>query len=468
MNRSTLWLLCLLGCAIISQGLARPQDEYQDDGDGDDYPNEDEDEEDDGPPPHIKSKSTSQIIDIGGVVVLPCEVEGNPNAITRMWRKDKIGLYLGSVPQAAGPRHSLLPDGSLEIRQVSAADAGRYSCMISSSKGDEVHHELQVKSSAQIVSVSPSEKKVIRKGSPLTLECIAQGYPTPSIKWFRNGHVLEDQDPSIHGARYTINNATLEDSGIYKCTATNGQQQPDEKTVEIEVHYPPQIKIARAIVPTGEGYESELKCTVQGMKKPELKWYRSEDQKPIMSSERVKFETKGNDHILRILRTQASDFGDYICEAKNSEGQEQAVITLTGKPSRPEPDTVLTEGESKNPLLSFKIESYAPIESYELLYKKEEMDEWISVNPAVVPPTEGRFYIVKHVFPNLPPGVYNAQLKARNVHGWSEMSSKVTFPREHEGDLTETGLLAVEGSAASELRISLALVVSLLVAHYYC
>lgn len=33
---------------------------------------------------------------------------------------------------------------------------------------------------------------------------------------------------------------------------------------------PPQIKIDRAIVPTGVGYESELKCTVTGLKKPEV------------------------------------------------------------------------------------------------------------------------------------------------------------------------------------------------------
>lgn len=33
---------------------------------------------------------------------------------------------------------------------------------------------------------------------------------------------------------------------------------------------PPLIKIDRAIVPTGVGYESELKCTVTGLKKPEV------------------------------------------------------------------------------------------------------------------------------------------------------------------------------------------------------
>lgn len=48
--------------------------------------------------------------------------------------------------------------------------------------------------------------------------------------------MLEDQDPSIHGARYTIEHASADDAGMYKCTATNGQQVPDEKTIEVQVH----------------------------------------------------------------------------------------------------------------------------------------------------------------------------------------------------------------------------------------
>ncbi|XP_054289217.1 neogenin-like [Macrosteles quadrilineatus] len=470
MNRSTFWLLCLLGCALFNQGLARPQqDDYQEDGEGDDYPDGDEDEES-GPPPQIISRGSTQVVEVGNVAFLPCDVDGNPSSFSRIWRKDKTGLFVGNIAQGdQNPRITNLANGTLEIRQIEPSDAGTYYCKISSGKGEEIQHILQVKSAARITSFSPSEKSVnIRKGSSLTLECIAQGYPTPSIKWFRNGHVLEDQDPSIHGARYTITSASLEDSGMYKCTATNGQQMPDEKIVEVEVHYPPQITIGRAIVPTGEGYESELKCSVNGMKKPELRWYRNEDQKPIMASDRIRLEKKGHEHILRILKTQQSDFGDYVCEAKNTEGQQQAIITLTGKPSKPEPDTVVTEGESKNPLLTFRIESFAPIEDYELLYKREESDEWTSVKPSVTAPYDGRFYIMKHTLQGLEPGVYNAQLKAKNIHGWSEMSTKITFPKEHEGDLTETGLLAVEGSAASELRISLALLVSLLVAHFSC
>lgn len=38
-----------------------------------------------------------------------------------------------------------------------------------------------------ITKITPNERTVtVKQDSSLTLECIAQGYPTPSIKWFKN------------------------------------------------------------------------------------------------------------------------------------------------------------------------------------------------------------------------------------------------------------------------------------------
>lgn len=53
--------------------------------------------------------------------------------------------------------------------------------------------------------------------------------------------------------------------------------------------------------------------------------------KPIVPSSRIHLDRNGHDHILKIVKTQQSDFGDYTCEAKNSEGEASAVIHLTGK-----------------------------------------------------------------------------------------------------------------------------------------
>lgn len=62
----------------------------------------------------------------------------------------------------------------------------------------------------------------------------------------------------------------------------------------------------------------------------QLKWYKDNEKKPIVPSSRIHLDRSGHDHILKIVKTQQSDFGEYTCEAKNSEGQESAVIRLTG------------------------------------------------------------------------------------------------------------------------------------------
>lgn len=61
-----------------------------------------------------------------------------------------------------------------------------------------------------------------------------------------------------------------------------------------------------------------------------MKWYKDSEPKPIVSSHRVHLDRNGYDHILKIVKTQPSDFGEYTCEARNTEGRASASIHLTG------------------------------------------------------------------------------------------------------------------------------------------
>jgi len=68
-------------------------------------------------------------------------------------------------------------------------------------------------------------------GSPLTLSCTSEGSPPDTFTWMKDG-VPVTQSPSIttvnHNSTsavfhttYTINSATISDSGTYTCTVTN-------------------------------------------------------------------------------------------------------------------------------------------------------------------------------------------------------------------------------------------------------
>lgn len=72
---------------------------------------------------------------------------GFAGAFSRIWRKDKTGLFVGNIVQGdQNPRITNLVNGTLEIRQIEPSDAGTYYCKISSGKGEEIQHILQVKS----------------------------------------------------------------------------------------------------------------------------------------------------------------------------------------------------------------------------------------------------------------------------------------------------------------------------------
>ncbi|XP_048589077.1 uncharacterized protein LOC116616597 isoform X1 [Nematostella vectensis] len=64
----------------------------------------------------------------------------------------------------------------------------------------------------------PSNYTITQIGSRVTLTCEVRGIPTPNITWSKLG------DPRLRstGSTFTISGFTVEDRGIYVCTASNG------------------------------------------------------------------------------------------------------------------------------------------------------------------------------------------------------------------------------------------------------
>ena len=83
---------------------------------------------------------------------------------------------------------------------------------------------------------SVSDDVVAMEGDPsVTLECIADGEPTPRITWTKV--YANDSDSGILG---TGNQFVLEtnrnNSGTYRCTAYNGIRTEPNRTVKVEVN----------------------------------------------------------------------------------------------------------------------------------------------------------------------------------------------------------------------------------------
>ena len=92
----------------------------------------------------------------------------------------------------------------------------------------------------RVVDITYSMRSV--EGQLLWLECTVSGIPTPSIQWFKNDQSISSHynsltiSTAINGmlSIVKINSASLSDSGIYRCIATNDAGSSND-TIEIQV-----------------------------------------------------------------------------------------------------------------------------------------------------------------------------------------------------------------------------------------
>ena len=84
---------------------------------------------------------------------------------------------------------------------------------------------------ATMIVTSPQTQNVTARQS-FMITCNATGYPVPSIEWRLNGTSYIIRDSSIttitlteglrsNTSNITVTNATINDTGIYECVATN-------------------------------------------------------------------------------------------------------------------------------------------------------------------------------------------------------------------------------------------------------
>ena len=69
---------------------------------------------------------------------------------------------------------------------------------------------------------APPERATVNQGESITLTCSYTGDPTPTLKWTRYLSAEFSDIPNTQGSNVlTINNAQLEDRGVYICTVEN-------------------------------------------------------------------------------------------------------------------------------------------------------------------------------------------------------------------------------------------------------
>ncbi|GAB6024315.1 hypothetical protein CHUAL_009005 [Chamberlinius hualienensis] len=236
-----------------------------------------------------------------------------PSALPKVYKDDlQITKFDG--------RMQLLSSGNLHIVNVSSDDEGIYTfAAVNSISGQIVRakHSIQLKvhvsdrkSSPQLLAAQ-QDLNTLNVGQNVTLECAADGNPSPNISWSKYGGILpQGRHRQILGNLF-LTNIRANDTGTYICEARNGVDFQVSTICTLNVTEEPRIINWSSEQEVVEGSELVLDCQVNVY--ANVKWIFNGTE--ISSDQYV---IKGNKLSVNVSERRHAGF--YQCFAFNKAG----------------------------------------------------------------------------------------------------------------------------------------------------
>ncbi|XP_034434869.1 immunoglobulin superfamily DCC subclass member 4 isoform X1 [Hippoglossus hippoglossus] len=276
-----------------------------------------------------------QTVPAGGAARFECQIEGVPTPVIT-WEKNKV-----AVPEET--RFISLPNGVLQILEVTKEDEGAYRCVASNSARKDISHEalLTVTTGStealnRVVIVAPPQNATVVLGRPAVMECMAQGQPKPLVSWSRQDGKPISTDVVVLATNLVIRDTRRHHAGVYVCRANKPKTREFViAAAELHVPAPPVILQPPETASLSRGNTARFVCNSSGEPPPVLHWLKN--GKPIKPFRQVKTQSPG---LLLINQLAPDDSGYYQCIADNGLGTACATAKLTvivreGLPSPP-------------------------------------------------------------------------------------------------------------------------------------
>lgn len=223
-------------------------------------------------------------------------------------------------------------DGNLYFAHVTKEDSRNdYTCNVQYLSARTILPKeaitLTVSSSNQLVRsrrpqmMRPSEDHssyLALRGQSLELECIVQGYPTPSVQWVRPAGQLSETrvTRAESDRRLRFSNISEEDSGEYQCLAQNTQGKV-KHTYTVTVEAAPYWTKEPESQVYAPGESIRLDCQADGVPTPTISW--SINGFPFNSIPRDP-RYRVQEGVLLLNDVQYTDTAIFQCQASNKHG----------------------------------------------------------------------------------------------------------------------------------------------------
>ncbi|CAL4067055.1 unnamed protein product, partial [Meganyctiphanes norvegica] len=475
-NKIVLTLAAIL--LSVATGLPQYEDEYDYDYGNEDYAAGEEEEIAEPPPtPHFTITQQHFSAAVGEDVTFPCDVEDlGPYIMFFKFKPDRRRskspktIFVGDMEihkSKTRPSRYSKAGSSFSLSGVRKFDAGEYICIVEADDGNqEIVHTLDIHYPATVSRVS-KETQHVEQGKSVTLECAAEGNPTPIITWSKQGGHMPSGQPEEEGISITLQEVDRYDEGTYICTASNGIGESSKTSMEVMVEYKPEINTEESILHTGKGNSAKLVCIVHGRPIPNVSWYKGGESVNI--DRHISSHDGSHRHTLTIDQVIDKDFGEYTCEASNTYGTASSSLSLTGLPKKAKMTSNKNGGEKDSYTLTWTTESFSRPVQLRIKYRKLEDDEnmqnpnnWHSVSTLLTGEeglgleTNGQSHYMRHDLTNLEPATdYEAVVLVENEFGWSSESDNFNFHTRKEVSLTHQ---ATGGCSLLNINLSLVMI----------
>ncbi|XP_076361771.1 cell adhesion molecule Dscam1-like isoform X2 [Tachypleus tridentatus] len=365
-------------------------------------------------------------ITLGGSARALCAVKGLGKDMIFKWKKD--GRLLENEKDNI---NFIFSEGLsvLNIKMLKQENIGNYTCDV---KGPSGFSSFTTSLKIQVPptwSIIPTDLKVAESGRFL-MHCLADGYPTPSYKWYRSRdigrtnfiRVIGPNVKEFSNGSLMITNIASSDKGTYKCTVNNGVGQSLVQLITITVSVPARFEEKFGVVTAQKGESARLQCNAQGDQPLSVTWSNSSNtlSKTSGSGRYEIFETltpKGINSELIIRETLPQDGAIYSCLAENEHGRdERKVKLLIQEVPSPPPGVSVREVWTRSSSITWLVpySGNSPISNYIVQYWRDHK-RTRRLNEKTVPSSQ-TFAMIK----NLQPGTsYIVTIIAENSVGKS-------------------------------------------------
>uniref|UniRef100_A0AAQ4PRG9 Roundabout, axon guidance receptor, homolog 3 (Drosophila) n=1 Tax=Gasterosteus aculeatus aculeatus TaxID=481459 RepID=A0AAQ4PRG9_GASAC len=174
---------------------------------------------------------------------------------------------------------------------------------------------------------------IVSKGEPATLNCKAEGRPTPIVEWYKDGeHVETDRDDprshrmllpsgSLFFLRIVHGRRSKPDEGVYVCVARNYLGEAVSRNASLEVAIlRDDFRQTPSDVVVAAGEPAVMECIPpRGHPEPTISWKRNN----IRVNDRDERITMRGGKLM-ISNTRKSDAGMYVCVGTNMVGEKDS------------------------------------------------------------------------------------------------------------------------------------------------